>query len=108
MGKPMMASLAMAATIFIGTISAQAGMVGHVSAVPIGPAIKYTSSGEADAPGVGRAQVQPKESVESSGYQGREAVETGTLPERNGFESNGAAVEEIGGTLYRKGLDTGP
>jgi len=83
-------------------------MVGHVSAVPIGPAIKYTSSGEADSVGAGRAHVRPKAGMDSSGYQGREAVETGKLPESKGFGSNGTAAEEIGGRLYRQGIDTGP
>ena len=91
MSNRMMVSVVMAAMIIIARGSTQAGMVGHVSAVPIGPAHKYTSSGEADAAGEGRVQVQPKEGMKSSGYQGREAVETGKLPERKGFESNEGA-----------------
>jgi hypothetical protein len=106
MRKQLMTTLVMAAVIFISTGSTQAGMIGHVSAVPIGPALKYSSSGDADAAGDGRAQVQPKEGMNSSGYQGREAVETGKLPERKGFESNGMPVVELGGTVYRIGIDT--
>lgn len=108
MKKRLVASLAVAGAIIITTSSVQAGMVGHISAVPIGPAFKHTSIGEADAAREGQPQVRPKEGMESSGYQGREAVETGKLPESNAFDSNGAAVEEIGGTHYRKGIDTGP
>jgi hypothetical protein len=108
MNNRMMASEVVTAMIFIATGSAQAGMVGHVSAVPIGPALMHRSGGEADAVGAGRAHEQPKEGMKSSEYQREEAVETGKLSERKGFESNETPVEEIGGRLYRKGVDTGP
>lgn len=107
MSKRMMASAVMAAMIFIATGFAQAAMVGHVSALPIGPALMHRFGG-GDASGVGRTHVQPKEGMKSSEYQGREAVETGNLPEWKGFESDETTVEEIGGRLYRKGIDTGP
>ena len=108
MSNRMMASVVMAAMIFIATDSAQAGMVGHVSAVPIGPALMHRPGGEADAARAGRAHVQPKEGMKSSEYQAEEAVETGKLPESNGSVSNETPIEEIGGRLYRKGVDTGP
>ncbi len=108
MSKRMVAAVVMAAMFFIATGFAQAAGVGHVSAVPIGPALKYKSSGEEVAVGAGRAHVQPKEGTKSSEYQGREAVEIGNLPESNGSVSNETPVEEIGGRLYRKGVDTGP
>jgi len=104
----MMASVEIAAMIFIATGSAQAGMVEHVSAVPIGPALMHRLGGEAVAVGAGRTHVQPKEGMKSSEYQREEAVETGKLPESNGSLSNETLVEEVGGRLYRKGVDTGP
>jgi hypothetical protein len=106
-----MASVVMAATIFIASGFALAAGVGHVSAVPIGPALVFRSGGGGgggDTVSDGRIQVQPKAGMESSEYKGREAVETGKLPEGKGIESNETVVEEIGGRLYRKGVDTGP
>ena len=93
MNNRMMVSVVMAAMIFIATGSAQAGMVGHVSPVPIGPAVMHRSGGEGDAEGAGRTQVQPKAGMESAEYQGREAVEAGKLPESNGSVSNETPVE---------------
>ena len=108
MSNRMMAWVVMAAMIFIATGSAQAGMVGHVSAVPIGPALMHRPGGEAVAVGVGRPHVQPKEGMKSAEYQAEGAVETGKLPESYGSVSNETPVEEIGGRLFRKGVDTGP
>lgn len=107
MSKRMMASVVIAAMIFIATGSAQAAMIGHVSAMPIGPALQRSGS-VADAVGAGRTHVQSREGMKSSEYQREEAVETGKLPESNGSVSNETLVEEIGGRLYRKGVDTGP
>lgn len=102
-------AVVMAAMIFIATGSAQAGgLVGHVSTVPIGPALMHRWGSEGDAAGAGRTREQPTESMKSSEYQGREAVEAGKLPESNGSVSNETTVEEIGGRLYRKDVDTGP
>lgn len=108
MRNRMMVPVVMAAMIFIAAGSSYAGMVGHVSAVPIGPALMHRLGGEADAAGAGRAHVQPEEGMKSIEYRSEEAVETGKLPESDGSLSNGTHVEEIGGRLYRKGVDTGP
>lgn len=89
----------LAVMIFLATGSARAGMVGHVSAVPIGSALMHRSGDEGDAAGAGRTQVQPKAGMDSAGYQGREAVEAGKLPESDGPVSNETPVEEIGGRL---------
>ncbi len=50
----------------------------------------------------------PKEGMETSEYDREESLETGRLPESRGFESGETAMEEIGGRLYRHGVDTGP
>jgi hypothetical protein len=50
----------------------------------------------------------PSEGMESSEYEKEEAVETGRLPESEGFESERSPAVEIGGMLYREGIDTGP
>jgi len=88
----------------IATGSAQAGW-GHQdeSSQP-----GETMSSEPAAPqGTWGTSEQPKEGMDSSQYQKEEAVETGKLPESRGFESNEPAVEEIGGRLYREGIDGG-
>jgi len=46
--------------------------------------------------------------MKSAEYQAEGAVETGKLPESYGSVSNETPVEEIGGRLFRKGVDTGP
>lgn len=51
---------------------------------------------------------QQTQTMESTDYQKEEAVETGKLPESQGFESNEPAVEDVAGVLYRGGIDAGP
>jgi hypothetical protein len=66
------------------------------------------SSESASPEGTTGAAEQPKEGMESSGYQKEEAVETGKLPENKGLESNEPATVEIGGRIFRPDVDTGP
>lgn len=56
---------------------------------------------------VGRTE-NPSEGMESSEYQREEALETGRLPESEGFESDRPVVNEIGSNLFRQGIDDGP
>lgn len=106
MRKRMMASAVMAATFLIATGFAQGAGVGHVFTLPIGPALKFKPGGA--AVWVGGVQVQPKEGIEFSEDQGEEAVETGKVPESKEFESNEAAVEEVGERACGKEIDTCP
>jgi hypothetical protein len=47
-------------------------------------------------------------STESSEYKTEEPVETGRLPEGGWSESSEPVVNEIGGQLFRQGIDDGP
>jgi hypothetical protein len=46
--------------------------------------------------------------MESSVYRGEEAIETGRLPDSFWSDSNKPVVNEIGGQLFRQGVDDGP
>jgi hypothetical protein len=95
----------LAAFFMVAAGSAQAGWGHSYDSTQPGETM---SSEPATPEGSTRSSDQETESKESSDLQREEAVETGTLPESRGFESNEPVTEDIGGVLYRQGIDTGP
>jgi len=94
------------AFIVMAAGSARAGIVGHFSAVPIGPAL---NRGPVDGP-FGKIDFREtgKEGEGSSAYQEREPVETGNLPESAQLRSGDSRTLENGENLDRRIIDAGP
>ena len=94
------------AMIVMAAGSARAGIVGHISAVPIGPAL---NRGPVDGP-FGKIDFREtgKEGEGSSGYQEREPVETGNLPESVQPRSDDSRKLQNGENPDRGNIDAGP
>jgi hypothetical protein len=103
--KYFLALAVLEAFFVIATSSAQAGWGYHSESSKPGESM---SSEPAGPQGTTGSSEQPEKSMESSGYQKEEAVETGRLPERGELESNEPATSEVGGTEFRREIDTGP
>ena len=103
--KYFMALAVLGAFFVVATSSAQAGWGYHSESSHPGESM---SSEPAGPQGTTGSSEQPKESMEPSGYQKEEAVETGKLPERGRLESNEPATPEVGGRVFRPDVDSGP
>lgn len=102
--KYFLALTVLAAFFIIAAGSAQAGWGHSYDSTQPGE----TMSSEPAAPeGSSSSSEQQTQGMESSDYQKEEAVETGRLPESQGFESNEPATVDVGGVLYRGGIDAG-
>ena len=92
--------------IVLAAGSAQAGMVGHISTIPAGPALNLgpvpDEGGKIESP------ADLKKVEHSSEYQGREAVGTGNLPESVESRSDDAKILGNGEKLDRRDVDAGP
>ena len=94
----------LAAFFMVAAGSAQAGWGHSYDTTQPGK----TMSSEPATPDASTSSSEQQEpSMESSDYQKEEAVETGMLPETRGFESNEPAAVDVGGVLYRGGIDAG-
>lgn len=92
--------------IVLAAGSAQAGMVGHISMIPVGPALNPGPVAEEGGKTVSPSDLKKGERPPE--YQGREAVGTGNLPE--GVESRSDDAKQFGSGEKpdRRDVDTGP
>lgn len=92
--------------IVLAAGSAQAGMVGHISTIPIGPALN--PGPVAEEGGKTESPADLKKVERSPEYQHREAVGTGNLPESVEPRSDDAKQLGNGEKPDRRDVDTGP